>query len=41
MFKVNDLEKFNFSKTELFDDAEIFLTEFNDEVEQIAIIGGS
>jgi hypothetical protein len=39
--KVNDLEKLNLSGTELFDDSESFLTELNDENEQMIVVGGS
>lgn len=39
--KVNDLAKLNLSGTELFDDSESFLTELNDENEQIGVVGGS
>jgi hypothetical protein len=38
--KVNDLAKLNLSGTELFDDSESFLTELNDENEQMGVIGG-
>jgi dihydrofolate reductase len=39
--KVNDLAKLNLSGTELFEDSESFLTELNDENEQIGVVGGS
>jgi dihydrofolate reductase len=39
--KVNDLAKLNLSGTELFDDSESFLTELNDENEQMGVVGGS
>ncbi|AFZ01490.1 hypothetical protein [Calothrix sp. PCC 6303] len=39
--KLNDLSKMNLSGVDLFDDSESFLTELNDENEQINIVGGS
>jgi hypothetical protein len=38
--KVNDLARLNLSGTELFDDSESFLTELNDENEQMSVVGG-
>ncbi|NJL61564.1 MAG: hypothetical protein HC903_06715 [Methylacidiphilales bacterium] len=39
--KLNELSKLNLSGVELFDDSESFLTELNDENEQINVVGGS
>jgi hypothetical protein len=39
--KVNDLLNLNLSGAELFNDSESFLTDLNDENEQMAVVGGS
>jgi hypothetical protein len=39
--KVNDLLNLNLTGAELFNDSESFLTELNDENEQMAVIGGA
>jgi hypothetical protein len=38
--KVNDLLNLNLTGAELFDDSESFLTELNDENEQMGVVGG-
>ncbi|NJL61563.1 MAG: hypothetical protein HC903_06710 [Methylacidiphilales bacterium] len=39
--KLNELSKLNLSGVELFDDSESFLTELNDENEQVNVVGGT
>jgi hypothetical protein len=39
--KLDNLSKLNLSGADLFDDSESFLTELNDENEQMGVVGGS